>query len=97
MEKDRDQECKDVIRLLHGTGNNDGYLELEFTEIKDAIAADRIAQRNSWKSMIKNSRMRKRLLLGCGVQFFCQTSGLNVISYYGTFSLRFGGLSVFCS
>ncbi|KAL1960922.1 hypothetical protein VTO42DRAFT_5906 [Malbranchea cinnamomea] len=83
MEKDRDAQCKEVIRLLHGTGDNDEFLELEFREIKDAITADRIAKRNSWKSMIANPKIRKRLLLGCGVQFFCQTSGLNVISYYG--------------
>jgi hypothetical protein len=87
MEKDRFDEARVCLRNLHGTGSNDEFLKLEYREIRDSIAADRQAQKTSWKSLAANPAARRRLFLGCGVQFFCQTSGLNVINYYGTSTL----------
>jgi hypothetical protein len=83
VEKGRDEKARMALESLHGTGQNEAFLEQEFTEIKNAVLSDQLAKRTTWKSLITVPSARKRLLLGCGAQFFCQVSGLNVINYYG--------------
>ncbi|KAL4900631.1 hypothetical protein BDW74DRAFT_188072 [Aspergillus multicolor] len=83
LEKERYEEGKKVIALLHGTGQNDDLLDLEYREICAAIQAEKSANHNTWRILFTSPTIRKRVLLGCGAQFFCQTSGLNVINYYG--------------
>jgi MFS family permease len=83
VDKDRFDEAKASLQALHGNGENDSYLAHEFEEIKHAIELERAAKLTSWKSLLANPVARKKLLVGCGAQFFCQTSGLNVVAYYG--------------
>ncbi|KFZ04294.1 hypothetical protein V502_10258, partial [Pseudogymnoascus sp. VKM F-4520 (FW-2644)] len=83
MEKDRFDEAREALRKLHGNGNNDEYLELEYREIHDTIVAEKTVAVRSWKGLISKPAWRKRLLLGCGIQAFGQLSGINVINYYG--------------
>lgn len=83
MEKDRHDEARTVLRKLHGNGQNDDFLDLEFEEIRDTIVAEKAVQIVSWKGLFAKASWRKRIVLGCGVQAFGQLSGINVINYYG--------------
>lgn len=83
MERDRPDEALAALKKLHGDGTNDEYIELEFREIRDVIAADRATNEITWFSIFKKPSWRRRLLLGCGVQAFGPLSGINVINYYG--------------
>ncbi len=88
IDKNRFDEARASLRKFHGHGDNDDFLETEFNEIKQSIALEREANATTWASLIANPSARKKLLLGCGAQFFCQTSGLNVIAYYGMWEIH---------
>jgi hypothetical protein len=85
MEKDRNDEALLVLQKLHGDGTSEKeqYIELEYREIRDVIAAERAHNTISWSSIITRSSWRRRLMLGCAVQAFGPLSGINVINYYG--------------
>jgi sugar porter (SP) family MFS transporter len=78
-EKERYQEAQDVLTRLHGTGNNQEFLDLEFLEIRDTIIAEKALAVKSWKEMVSRPSWRKRLFLGMGIQAFGQLSGINVM------------------
>jgi sugar porter (SP) family MFS transporter len=78
VEKERYDEAQAVLSRLHGTGDNQEFLDLEFREIRDTIIAEKAITVKSWKQMVAKSSWRKRLMLGMGVQAFGQLSGINV-------------------
>lgn len=81
MEKDRHEEALLILNKLRaGNENSAEQVELEFREIRDVIAADRLNNETSWKTIFTKPTWRKRLLLGIGVQSFGPLSGINVIS-----------------
>jgi hypothetical protein len=75
-EKNRNDDAKVVLYKLR-SGIDEEIIELEYREIVDVIAADRANLEINWKTIITKPSWRRRLLLGCGVQFFCQLSGIN--------------------
>lgn len=80
VEKDRFEEARLVLRKLHGTGDNEDFLTLEYVEIRDTIVAEKAIAVKSWKKILTKPSWRRRLLLGCGIQAFGQLSGINVSS-----------------
>jgi hypothetical protein len=78
VEKERYEEAQTVLARLHGTGNNEEFLELEFREIRDTIVAEKTIAVKSWTAIFTTPSWRKRLFLGMGVQAFGQLSGINV-------------------
>ncbi|OZJ02251.1 hypothetical protein BZG36_05032 [Bifiguratus adelaidae] len=82
-EKERNEEAQQVLYKLHYNGRNQDFLDLEFREIKDAIAAERATSVKSWKGLFAKPSWRRRIALACGIQLATQTSGINVINYYG--------------
>ncbi|KAJ5293674.1 hypothetical protein N7508_008495 [Penicillium antarcticum] len=86
MEKDRHEEALAALQNLHGDGTPEKaeYIELEFQEIRETIAAERAQTKVSWTTILRKPSWRRRLILGCAVQAFGPLSGINVINYYGT-------------
>jgi len=80
MEKDRHDEARAGLQKLRA-GEDPALIELEFTEIRDVIEADRqvLGSIGPMKILTKSS-WRRRLILGCGVQAFGPLSGINVIN-----------------
>jgi hypothetical protein len=78
VEKDRHEEARAVLTKLHGNGLNEEFLDLEYREIRDTIAAEKSLSVQTWRSLISKPSWRRRLALGCGVQAFGQLSGINV-------------------
>ena len=93
MERDRFDEARASLRKLHGNGQNDAYLELEYREIHDTIVAEKVVAVRSWKGLLTKPAWRRRLILGCGIQAFGQMSGVNVINYYGVQIYKLLGFS----
>jgi sugar porter (SP) family MFS transporter len=86
LEHEKATEARSTLERLHLNRNrsNLDFVAREFQEIRDAIAAEKAEVRSvSWRMMFTNSPYRKRLLLACGIQALTQTSGVNVIGYYG--------------
>ncbi|KAK9235037.1 general substrate transporter [Lipomyces kononenkoae] len=93
MEKGRQEEAHEALLKLHGNGNNQEYLDLEYREIRDTIIAEKAVAVRSWMGLISRPTWRRRLLLGCGIQIFGQISGVNVINYYGVTIYKLLGFS----
>ena len=86
LEQERPTEAQSTLERLHlnkGRSNIE-FVAREFQEIRDAILAEKAAIRSvSWKTVFTNAPYRRRLALACGIQALTQTSGVNVIGYYG--------------
>lgn len=79
-------EAQTTLERLHlnRDRSNTDFVAREFEEIRDAILAEKAATRSvSWRAIFTLAPYRRRLLLACGIQAFTQTSGVNVIGYYG--------------
>lgn len=68
-----------VLNKLHA---DQELVEAEYRRIQDNLEAER-RTRLGWLDMFRQSSLRRRVLLACGIQLFTQTSGINVINYYG--------------
>ena len=79
MEKDRVEEAHAVLLKLR-SGQPQDMVDLELSEIRDVLVADRLHNQTSWTVIFTKRSWLKRLLLGCGVQAFGPLSGINVIS-----------------
>lgn len=85
VEQDRHDEAKTVLRYLRsGTPDLENYVDLEFREIRDVVAADRLYNQTSWRLVFTKPSWRRRLILGCFLQAFTQLSGINVISTFSS-------------
>lgn len=78
-------ECGDtatalaVLKRLH---TDPELVDAEYARILELLGEERQLSMG-WLDMFRQPSLRKRLLLACGIQLFTQTSGVNVISYYG--------------
>ncbi|KIW79029.1 hypothetical protein Z517_08869 [Fonsecaea pedrosoi CBS 271.37] len=68
-----------VLQRLH---RGQELVEAEYKRIQDNLEAEK-RSRLGWIDMFREPRLRRRVLLACGIQLFTQTSGINVINYYG--------------
>lgn len=83
---ENDAKAQSTLERLHlnRDRSNIDFVAREFKEIRDAIIAEKATTRSvSWGRMFTNAPYRRRLLLACGIQALTQTSGVNVIGYYG--------------
>lgn len=79
VEKDRHDEARKVLLNLRGDGTlaSEGFVELELQEIVDVVAADRLHNQTSWRTIFLKPTWRKRLILGCMIQIYGPLSGIN--------------------
>ncbi len=86
LEREKFTEAQSTLESLHLNKNrsNVDFVALEFKEIRDAILTEKAAISTvSWRMIFTNPPYRHRILLACGIQALTQTSGVNVIGYYG--------------
>lgn len=79
-------EAYRVLERLHlrPDGSNRQLVDLELQQIEEMINTERSTTAStSWKILWLDPALRRRVLLSCGIQLFTQTSGTNVIGYYG--------------
>ncbi|CAN9205417.1 unnamed protein product [Alternaria sp. RS040] len=81
--KDRHEEALAVFSRWHGEGDeNDEFVQLEFAEVRAAIALDKEQDRTNWSDFLKTKGNRKRIIIITAIGFFSQWSGNGLISYY---------------
>lgn len=73
-----------MLAHFHANGNEqDELVQLEYNEIRTAIAMDRENNVNSsWMDFVATPGNRKRLMLVVALAAFAQWSGNGIISYY---------------
>jgi MFS family permease len=76
----RDAETLAVLSKLRERPQTDPYVLQEWREIKVEVALLKDTK-TSWREMFQG-RIRRRTLIGIGIMFFQQFSGINALLYY---------------
>jgi len=83
INKGREDEALQLLAYYHAEGNmDDEFIQLEYSEIRAAIALDREADQNGWLDLVRTKGNRKRIGIITAIGFFSQWSGNGLISYY---------------
>lgn len=84
VDKDRPEKALEVLAYYHADGNEqDEFVQLEYTEIRTALALDKEMDRSSrWTDFLKTPGNRKRIGLISAIGLFSQWSGNGIMSYY---------------
>ncbi|KZM26569.1 uncharacterized protein EKO05_0005417 [Ascochyta rabiei] len=78
---ERDLYKKPWLRFRSFAAAMTQIIDLEYRELRDVIAADRVLGNITWLSIITKASWYKRILFGCGVQAFGPLSGIHVRAY----------------
>ncbi|KAF1981599.1 general substrate transporter [Aulographum hederae CBS 113979] len=91
--KDRWQDCRDVLTLVHGKGDPHAVLvSKEFDEIKAAVEFERQNADVTYFELL-TPKMINRTHIGVFTQIWSQLTGMNVMMYYITYVFAMAGLS----
>ena len=82
--KDQHEEALRVLAHYHANGDeNDEVVQLEYQEIRTAMAMDKEANANTnWGDFIRTRGNRRRLMLIVALAVFGQWSGNGIVAYY---------------
>ncbi|KAH8671339.1 high affinity glucose transporter [Xylariales sp. PMI_506] len=90
--KDRWEEAKDVLNLVHGHGDpNSPWVAKELNEIREVVEFERRNADVTYLELVK-PKMINRTLIGCFTQIWSQLTGMNVMMYYITYVFTMAGL-----
>jgi MFS family permease len=79
LKKDREDEARDVLVLLHGNGNpHDPFVQQELQEIRAAVEEECSNSNASWLELFA-PRMLNRTSIGVFTQIWSQLTGMNVM------------------
>lgn len=94
INKNRFDEAHDILIKYHAEGDaDDEFVQLEFSEIKIAIALDKEANQTAWLDLVRTPGNRKRIGIITALAFFSQWSGNGLISYYLTYVMDAVGIT----
>lgn len=83
ISRGEEQKALDIITYYHASNvADDGFAQLEFTEIRAAIRLKKEAEASSWVDFMRTKGNRKRIGIITAIGFFSQWSGNGLISYY---------------
>ncbi|CEJ58099.1 Putative Glucose transporter [Penicillium brasilianum] len=89
--KDRWEECKEVLALVHGKGDpTSPFVQAELQEISDMCEFERRNADVSYLELFK-PRMIHRTFIGIWTQIWSQLTGMNVMMYYITYVFSMAG------
>jgi sugar porter (SP) family MFS transporter len=86
MQKGRDTEAMSVLQKIHGHFEASN----EFSEISRNLNEERTREKGSWADVF-SKRMKKVLIIGFGIAFFQQITGINAIFYYAPMIFEMAG------
>lgn len=82
--KDRWDDCRDVLVLVHGKGDvNSPFVSREFDEIREMCEFERQNADVTYLELLKPN-MINRTHVGVFTQIWSQLTGMNVMMYYIT-------------
>lgn len=83
VDKGKVDKARAILANLHARGDlDDSLVNLEMSEIEEAIAFERENERTSWLELIATPGNRRRMMFATSVGFFTQWSGNGLTSYY---------------
>ena len=77
LDRGQSKEAMKVLQKLNYNGHNEEWIQQEFLEMKQTIAAEKAITVPGWKIMFTVPAWRTRLLHGVAVQVFTQLSGIS--------------------
>ncbi len=86
MQKGKEDEAKKVLAKVNG---EDKYLSI-FQEIKESLQEEQIKTKPKWADVFA-PRMKMVLIIGFGIAFFQQITGINAIFYYAPMIFEMAG------
>lgn len=90
--KDRWDETRAVLALVHGKGDLDSpFVTRELSEIREAVEFERQNADVSWLELL-HPKMINRTHIGVFTQIWSQLTGMNVMMYYITYIFSMAGL-----
>eukprot|EP00928_Gymnodinium_smaydae_P001672 TRINITY_DN10600_c0_g1_i1.p1 TRINITY_DN10600_c0_g1~~TRINITY_DN10600_c0_g1_i1.p1 ORF type:complete len:512 (+),score=50.50 TRINITY_DN10600_c0_g1_i1:85-1620(+) len=89
----QEDAARETLAILRGRGSADPELICELVEMVEGVKEECRLKRPSgfYQAYWMNLRVRRALLLGCGLQLLQQWSGINTIMYYGATILERSG------
>lgn len=76
INKGREDEALQILAKYHAEGDADNeFVQLEYSEIRAAIALDKEADQNGWLDLVRTKGNRKRIGIITAIGFFSQWSG----------------------
>jgi sugar porter (SP) family MFS transporter len=90
MAQGRESEALSVLMKLRSSSQRD--VLIEYNEIKEEIAAEQEQSVRSYAQLFRFP-LRRRLILGLGIQILQQLTGINSIMYYAPEIFKQAGLS----
>jgi len=83
MMNDKHDKALKVLAKYHAEGSEqDDFVQLEYAEIRAAIAMDKEAGQNGWVDFLRTKSNRRRIGIITAIGFFSQWGGNGLISYY---------------
>jgi len=86
IRKGNDEEAMTVLRKVNG----DEQAKIEYNEIKASLNSDMKSEKGSFSELF-SSKMKLVLLIGLGIAFFQQITGINAIFYYAPMIFEMAG------
>ena len=86
IQKGFNEEALGVLKKIHG----DTQSEIEFKEISDSLREEKKQEKGSWADVF-SSKMKTVLIIGFGIAFFQQITGINAIFYYAPMIFEMAG------
>lgn len=83
INKDKHEKALEIMVKYHAEGDTDDeFVQLEYAEIRAAIALDKETDQTNWTDFLKTKGNRRRIGLITAIGLFSQWSGNGLISYY---------------
>ncbi|KAJ7865183.1 general substrate transporter [Mycena olivaceomarginata] len=82
VEQGRNDEAFAIVQRLHGAKDNEGFIALEFAEMKEQIRYEQENYSTKFSDLWSTKPMLRRTLTGMAVQVCTQFTGINVSSYF---------------
>ncbi|KAH6990701.1 putative hexose transporter [Ilyonectria sp. MPI-CAGE-AT-0026] len=83
INKDKHEKALEIMVKYHAEGDaDDEFVQLEYAEIRAAIALDKESDQTNWTDFLKTKGNRRRIGLITAIGLFSQWSGNGLISYY---------------
>lgn len=91
IEKSKDDEALALMKRFR-RDVDDEFIQKEFTQMREQIHWERENEESNLRGILSKPSYRKRLLLGCAVQFGQQICGISAINYYQTIMYKSLGI-----
>ncbi len=86
MQKGKEEEAMKVLKKVNG----DQQADIEFKEIQESLKKDINSEKASFKEVF-SKKMKTVLIIGLGIAFFQQITGINAIFYYAPMIFEMAG------